>query len=323
MNGKFIISLDFELYWGVRDKRSIEAYKHNLLGVWKMFPHMLKQFEKYDIKATFATVGFLLAKDFEELKSFIPESIPVYENQKLSPYSYIQQIEKGKELDRFYFAKELIQKIKKCKTHEIASHTFSHFYCLENGQTIDDFNADLEASQNIANSNNIKLQSLVFPRNQFNKNYLDLCLANGIKSYRGNEKSWFNRADKGQDETLLKRFVRLIDSYLNISGHNCYSLEEVLTKKPYNIPSSRFLRPYNKRLKYFEFMKLIRIKRSMTYSAKTNQIFHLWWHPHNFGVNQKENFVFLESILLHYKKLKEKYNFESVTMSKLIHEIES
>jgi hypothetical protein len=55
----------------------------------------------------------------------------------------------------------------------------------------------------------------------------------------------------------------------------------------------------------------------MTHAAKNNLTYHLWWHPHNFGINQDKNFVFLEKILKHYQKLNTQYNFQSVTMSKL------
>ena len=41
----------------------------------------------------------------------------------------------------------------------------------------------------------------------------------------------------------------------------------------------------------------------MTYAARNNLTYHLWWHPHNFGVHQNENFSFLEEILSHYDKL--------------------
>ena len=55
----------------------------------------------------------------------------------------------------------------------------------------------------------------------------------------------------------------------------------------------------------------------MTFAAKNNLTYHLWWHPHNFGANMEENFKFLEKILQHYKFLNEKYNFQNYTMSSL------
>jgi hypothetical protein len=59
----------------------------------------------------------------------------------------------------------------------------------------------------------------------------------------------------------------------------------------------------------------------MKYAAKNNMTYHLWWHPHNFGINQDKNFVFLEQILLHYTMLHKRYNFESHTMTLLAKEL--
>lgn len=74
---------------------------------------------------------------------------------------------------------------------------------------------------------------------------------------------------------------------------------------------------HSSKLKSFEGLRLRRILRSMTYAAKTGTVFHIWWHPHNFGVNQKENIGFLIRILNHYTFLNQQYGFESVTMKEL------
>ena len=52
----------------------------------------------------------------------------------------------------------------------------------------------------------------------------------------------------------------------------------------------------------------------MTFAAKNKKVYHLWWHPHNFGVHQDENFKILNKILDHYDFLNSKYGFKSSTM---------
>jgi peptidoglycan/xylan/chitin deacetylase (PgdA/CDA1 family) len=59
--GLFVLSLDFELLWGVRDKRMIESYGENIRGVRQVIPGLLRLFSQYGIHATFATVGFYFA----------------------------------------------------------------------------------------------------------------------------------------------------------------------------------------------------------------------------------------------------------------------
>ena len=162
---------------------------------------------------------------------------------------------------------------------------------------------------------------MIFPRNQFNEEYLQVCKEAGIICIRGNEHSWLYAAKSSEEENLFRRALRLVDAYLNISGHNCYADEYLKSKFPVDVPSSRFLRPYSKKLKFLDGLRLNRIKSGMTHAAKNGLTYHLWWHPHNFGIHQNENFNFLEKILIHYSHLNRNNNFESLTMSQLAHRI--
>lgn len=316
--GKFVISLDFELLWGVRDIKTVDSYGHDIIGVREALPKMLKLFSQHRVKATFATVGFLFADSKKELLAYCPVNKPNYFRKNLSPYNgHFELIGENETEDQYHYAPTLIDLIKKYPEQEIATHTFSHYYCLEKGQTKENFKEDTLAAIEIAKSKNLDIKSLVFPRNQFNSDYLKIIKNLGLTSYRGNEKHWIYKASNNNNWNLIKRALRLLDSYMNISGNNCYSLAECAKNKPYNIPSSRFLRPYTSKLKIFERQRLNRILDSMTFAAKNGQIFHLWWHPHNFGKNQSENFTFLIKILSHYQNLNSLYGFESITMKHL------
>lgn len=313
--GYFVISLDFELFWGVRDKRTIDSYGESIMKVHTIIPEMLRLFRTYETKATFATVGFLLGKNKEELKHFLPSARPAYKYKHLSPYGddfWKQDINANE--NGYYFASGLIDLIKKYPEHEIGTHTFSHYYCLEEGQTINEFEEDLKAAISIATANNIATRSFVFPRNQYSKAYLEICNRLGIQTFRGNENIWFRKAQSEENTSLAKRIFRTLDCYINISGHHAHDLRGLSKEKPYNIPSSRFLRPYTSKIPFSESLKLHRIKRSMTYAARHNKLYHLWWHPHNFGQDTERNMAALETILKHYRKLHKRYGFSSITM---------
>jgi peptidoglycan/xylan/chitin deacetylase (PgdA/CDA1 family) len=317
-NGKFIISLDLELFWGVRDVRTIQEYGNNIQGVHTVIPRLLEIFEKYKIRATFSIVGLLFFENKKELIKNLPSKFPTYIDENLSPYvGYINTIGEDHTTDLYHYAPQLIKLIKEYPTQEIGTHTFSHYYCLERGQNVDDFVEDIIAAKRVADNYGIQLQSLIFPRNQFNEEYLKACIDLGIICIRGNEQSWIYQARGREKESQFRRAVRLVDSYINISGHNCYTDEYLKSSMPTNIPSSRFLRPFSKKIAFLDSFRLNRIKNGMTYAAKNNMTYHLWWHPHNFGINQNENFIFLEKILVHYQQLNQKYNFESYTMSEL------
>lgn len=319
--GKFVISLDFELFWGVRDKRTIENYGTNILGVQQAIPAMLSLFDKYGVKGTFSTVGFLFAKNKEELLAGCPEMKPQYTEANLSPYNSFDKVGHDEQDDPYHFGYSLLQQIKEKNHHEIGTHTFCHYYCLEPGQTPETFRQDLLAAKKIAAARGIVVRSLVFPRNQFNEEYLSVCREVGIDSYRGNPASWLYSGRTKNDESLLRRAFRFVDAYINLTGYHCHTKEYMLSSSLVNIAASRFLRPFSSKLAMLDRLRLRRIKRAMLHAAKNKKLFHLWWHPHNFGVNLQQNINFLEKILQYYQQLQRDYQFSSITMSGLTDEI--
>jgi peptidoglycan/xylan/chitin deacetylase (PgdA/CDA1 family) len=321
-NGIFTISLDFELIWGMLGSGIEDTYEANILGVKKVIPELLRLFSKYEIHVTWGTVGFLFCENVDEINQNSPSLKPDYEDTKLSPYGVIKEL-KVKREDFFYCAPSLIKRIMNTPNQEIATHTFSHYYCIEKGQNIDSFREDLRAAIKVAGKFDVPLSSCIFPRNQVNKSYLSVCKELGIKAYRGPRKSWLYKPRKNHEEVFYRRGIRLMDAYINLSGHHCYSMEGMRMDPIYNIPSSQSLRPYSKKLKWFEKLKAKRICNNMKYAAQNKQIYHLCWHPHNFGINIEENLGFLENILIYYKKMKEKYGMESLNMKEIVEKLEN
>lgn len=318
-NGGFVISLDFELMWGVRDRKTVESYGSEIKKVQEIVPRTVKAFRNHGVKGTFATVGILLIKDIKSLGGSLPELLPSYADQNLSPYKELDQVKDQPE-NPYYFCSNLIQSLKnQYPEQEIASHTFSHYYCLEEGQSLEEFEADLKAAQIVAKEQGLELSSIVFPRNQTDKNYINACKDYGITSYRGVEKAWFYQSQAKKEESKLKRAFRLLDCYVNISGHNTFNITK--NQGLIDIPASRFLRPYSQKLSFLEKRKVQRIKAGMTHAAKNNQIFHLWWHPHNFGAHTEEMFNQLEEVLTHFDRLQDKYGFQSYTMKEIADQV--
>ena len=257
-------------------------------------------------------------KNKGELLNSIPDKLPEYDDLNLSPYPHIEsELSANGEDNPFHFAYNLTTQLKEKNNVEMATHTFSHYYCLESGQDIEAFRKDIEAAVETAKDQEVTIESIVFPRNQFSEAHIAVCSEFGIKSYRGNQKHWIYRPVAGKDQHLIRRMFRLIDTYVNITGHHCFDLREISKSTPNNIPASRFLKPYIPSLRFLEGLKLQRIKDSMTHAAKHGKVFHLWWHPHNFGQNTDENINFLRKILTHYEKLSGDYDFQSITMGDL------
>jgi peptidoglycan/xylan/chitin deacetylase (PgdA/CDA1 family) len=313
--GVFVVSLDFELLWGVRDHQTIEDYGQSILGARTAIPVILELFKQYDIHATWATVGFLFFDKKSDLLSGCPQLKPAYRKAELSPYHAVQHVGESETVDPYHFGKSLIELIKSYPGQEIGSHTFCHYYCQEPGQSEETFRADLVAAARAAASLGVTLRSLVFPRNQSKGEYLPACAEAGINSFRGTERSWFYRNGSRQGESKLTRAARLADAYINLSGHNTFTVQN--GTGVINVPSSRFLRPYRRTLALADSMRLRRITSSIKHAAKKGEAYHLWWHPHNFGINLEENISFLRKILDYVAAMKSRYGMRSLTMSEV------
>lgn len=314
--GALVISLDFELYWGVRDKRTLSDCEQNLQGARQVIPAILELFHKYEIHATWATVGFLFCETREELIGTLPNELPDYADPNLSPYRYVLSGALGarEQVDPYHYALSLIRLISSCPHQYIGSHTHSHYYCLEPGQTARTFSEDLAAFKKVARKKGYAPTSIVFPRNQFTPSYLAVCKKHGFTAYRGNERSWMYKAGSSAQNTLLKRALRLVDAYVNLSGHHAYETLSTSQEGLVDVPASRFLRPYSPRLRWLESIRLKRLQRDLLYAAKNRRLYHLWWHPENFGSHLAENLRVLEQLLQCYAKLRSQYGMQSLSM---------
>jgi len=318
--GRFVISLDFEIHWGVRDQWELPAYQENLLGVRTAIPAMLDTFDAYGVKATVAAVGFLFFDRRADLLAALPAQRPSYADARLSPYAAMDLVGADEATDPYHFGRALLGEIGR-RGHEIASHSFSHYFCLERGQSHAEFEADLDAARAVAARDGVGLASIVFPRNQYTAGHLATCASKGFLAFRGNPRSWLYAARRRDQETRIERALRLLDAYVNLSGDHTASDAYMRSFTPLNVPGSRFLRPYSRALRLLEPLRLRRIRNSMTRAARRGETFHLWWHPHNFGVHTQENIAVLDQILRHHAELRDRYDWHNATMRQLAEQL--
>lgn len=273
----------------------------------EMIPRLITLLEEHKVGATWATVGALFCESKDELLSLLPS--PKFRNPAFGIRSYLHEVGQDERDDPLHFAPTLVNSIRDTDYQELGSHTFAHLYCLEDGIDGLDIQADLKAAQAIAQKSGVELRSLVFPRNQFNEIALKSAHEQGFRIFRGNPSSWAwrtgNTADMGQ---LVKRGLRLVDSYIPIGRPSVPSLTSGL----YNVPATYFLRPSFESPSR-DFM-LRRICRALDSAAQSGGIFHLWWHPHNFGGQPELGMEFLTEVLVHFSRLRHEYGMESKTM---------
>ena len=306
-----ITSLDFELFWGMQDVTELENYEDNIIGGRKAIRRLLALFDKYDIHATWATVGMMFADDKNEIRKYMPspELLPSYETGKLSPYRLLDTIGNNEKEEPCFYGGSLIREIAEHPNMEIGSHTFSHYYCREKGQTVEQFSADLQSARRIAESKGYSLTSLVLPRNQVDDAYIKVFNQAGITAFRDEENDWIHQKIKFRP---LKRICRLTDVYFPITGQGGY-----LPVKKYgvwNFPGSRMYKPLFKKLSVLENTKIKRIKKQMYHAAKNGLVFHLWTHPHNLGKYTDFHIKQLEEIFSYYQKLNQEFGMISLNM---------
>ncbi len=310
--GALVISLDFELVWGIFDHIEITDKVSYFKSTLSSIPKIATLFEKYSIHATWATVGMLFNENWEEWQSNVPSLLPTYDNSLLNPYVYGNH-HRNSNLDSFFFAPNIIKDLQTIPGQEIATHTYSHYYCLEKGQTVEQFDIDLQQAICIAQKFNISLQSLVFPRNQFNKDYLEVCSKNHIETVRTNPDNWY--WDVSKSETLFTKIVRSADAYLPL-GKKSYLAHTLHPDAVVCQPASRFLRPQHS-IGLLNSARVLRINKEIIAAAKNGEVYHLWWHPHNFGVDSVGALTALSRILDTYAYCRDTYGMKSLTMKQL------
>lgn len=312
MGGTFMVSLDFELFWGMLEVCPLEDYRENVLGGKKAIPQLLQLFEKYGIHATWATVGFLFADNAQEANQYFPHLQPSYDNPEMNGYVWFDRIGDTEETAPCFFAPGLLETIAKTPGQEIASHTFCHYYCRAEGQTLTQFEADLRAARAIAASKGYDVTSLVLPRNQSEPEYREVMHRCGFTAFRDEENDWIHKYFRKNKFQVPYRILHLLDMYLPLTGQCAYAprYEDGI----WNLVGSRIWRPIFRPLEFLEGMKLRRIKKEMLYAAQKGLIYHLWWHPHNMGVRTGENLAQLEDIFRYYTELNEQYGMQSLNM---------
>ena len=313
--GALVISLDFELHWGVRDRRSTTGpYRQNLLGAREAVPEILDMFDEFDIAATWATVGLLFARSREEARSYWPPERPRYVETRLDPYA--EAVGDDEDDDPFHYAPSLVALIHAAPRQELATHTFSHYYCLEPGQGQEAFAADVASAVAIASDRGIALTSIVFPRNQVNGDYAQVLLDHGITCYRGSQPGRLHGAGPAsQRRGATTRALRLADAYLPVSGAGLTRWESVPEATGlYNVRASRFLRPYAPHLRSLERRRVSHVLWAMRRAATSRSLFHLWWHPHNFGTERERNLAVLRQLLVEFSRLRAEHGMLSLSM---------
>lgn len=315
--GALVISLDFELRWGVHDLYPHDggAYGANLRGVRTAVPRMLDLFEAYGISATWATVGMLMTESREEWEQFRPAATPRYVDPALDVYRV--QVGEDEASDPMHFAMDLINQIRVRPGQEIGSHTYGHYCALEPGSDPESYRQDLAAAVAVARARGIELKSLVPPRHQFNLAYAQIVADAGFTNCRSNASGRLYKESHGARYFRSDiRAGRLIDHFVPITGDQVIQWDAIpFVDSLCCLPASFFLRAYSPQLRHLDALRFQRIALGIRHAAREGGVFHLWWHPHNAGAHTNEYLAFLRRLLEVYADCRQRYGMVSMTMA--------
>ena len=279
-----VMSFDFEMRWGVHDLYGLnfDGYRRNLESCRPVVLATLNLLSERKLCATWATVGALGVNDWNDYFSCAPPP-PEY----VDPHLAVRKEYASMDPDGiFHFAPDLIRQIVQTEGQELGNHSFSHLYFREPGVRQDDFFADMAAVENLFKARfGVVPVSLVYPRNQ--SAFTDQLNKTSIKKWRGSEPAWFYDCTSTKQNTMFPRALRLVDS-LNPWAFRASPCESEVVRASmfvrFSLPESLWK------------LQIMRIRNEIK-ALQQDDVFHLWWHPHNVRFDLRRGLPRLTQIL--------------------------
>ncbi len=287
-HGYFLLSIDLGLYWSASDQYRLDDFEREYPDCRKLIKQVLKLTSKMDIKATWAVVGLLMAKDREEVLHVAPRHLPRYQRYLKAEFHDHRIPGENEQDSPFTYGLSLVKKIQSEPGQEIGSLTFSHFNSESPDANKETLWADLQTAVFLAQKHELYIKTMSFPDDHYNLDMLNSCLGLGIKCVRG----------RPREKAV-------------------YALQDVLDTKPLALPVSRYLKPYSS----FNFVSRridsFKIKREMTQAAKEGKIYHLAIRDFEFSNPLKRNLKQLKGLLSHYETLKKQYQWQNASLGEV------
>ncbi len=282
--GQFVISIDLEMSWGaVHHGSPHDASPYELER--EVVADVLDLMQRYDIAATWATVGHLFLSSCSPEDPAHPEIIrPMYPWLEGDWYG----LDPGTDLHQAptWYGSDLVEAIRNCSTEqEIGSHSFAHIIAGDPACSREAFESDIRAAVGVADEAGIELRSFVYPRNSFG--HVDVLAEAGFTAYRGATPqmgvagpAWLRRV-AGISETVWPRTT----------------YRAVREGSMINIPHTYLFDPGSKTAQRYGTALWSRlVQRRLRHAVRTGSLFHLWFHSHNLAVDLDRSHTAMEGL---------------------------
>lgn len=265
--GSVVVSVDAELAWGFHDLFPLSAEREQrMTQVRDRWKTLVDLFDQYDISATWAVVGQLLAKDPSQYHEQHPISEEWFETAQEN-YKHNPEWWRGTELIRTIEAADA--------NHEIGSHSFSHVVFSEVPEEI--ALAESRFSKQIGVDNGIDFISFVFPRNKIDHEHV--LSETGFTCYRGERPNTTPQLPGLQGMAMLGRYItgqaQPPPVKPTIDEHGLV-----------NIPASMYLGgfrdwPWSTLAAIHSDPGARLAKLGINRACEETKLFHLWLHPND------------------------------------------
>jgi hypothetical protein len=307
--GTMVLSLDLELSWGRFDKLSADALKAQSSEERKHIKSLLALLDRYEIPATWATVGHLMLENCARDPSGQAHA-------DLSPqprYSWFPKNWYDSDpctntlSDPGWYAPDIVEWIRLARVrHEIGSHSFGHIYYGDPECSSAIAMADLKAAVDVAASQGLTLTSFVFPRNQVG--HLEVLKDFGMQAYRGIEPPLIRSGNR-----RLKKAVHFLDQLCALKPRPVRA-EETLPGL-WNIPGNHlYMARYGMRKMIPMASRVRKGQRGIDQAVANGELYHLWFHPFNLNGDSVAMLRGLEQIFSYAKRMREKGLLQILTM---------
>lgn len=274
-DGTFILSLDCEGRWGMADQKTDGLLRSiSLRAIRGAYERLLSMLEKFEIAATFATVG-AFALESDEFRSLRPrlDASPGHR-------AWMGHVERSirEHPDGAWHLPELAGMIRDGGGHEWSTHGFTHVPFAHVDVTEETCRLELEL---VVEHSPMPMSTMVFPRNQVARAHL--LPQYGITAYR-------------EASSHAGRLGRLVREFLPRIAPQEHS-DTVPAGEPLRIPSGHLLnwRRSARRL-VPPRVTMMRVDSLLSTARARGGVAHVWFHPHNL-VTGRGQFELVEQML--------------------------
>lgn len=306
--GFFILSLDTELASGYFDADTARARLFSKDGVAERarIRRILKLFESYGIRGTWAVVGHL----FFERCAYC--DVCLLQDWKGKYKSYDEAYGTSNPL---WYGSDIVRMIQDCSVkQEVGFHGQTHAVFTEGAMSENRARLEITEWKRLARQYNITAKSVVFPRNR--PGHLALLREEGFTSYRVD-----TDLARMIHNIYLGKVVKTLDHIFGITTAPTYPATLTMSHGLVSLRASQQLFGFNRvvdRLLDKAGMALVRVRRilrAVERAARYGKILHLWAHPWEFETSN--DLRKLETILSAVQAEQRQGRIRSVGMSEM------